>query len=164
MKKTLLVLFAICHFLFLFAQDDKTQDVSPDPTGVKAVSGDLFIGGKKNFSTGIKDQERTNTCWSFATTSLVESQVFKNRLGAYDLSEMFTVRNIYIEKARNYILRQGHAQFSEGGLGHDVIRAYTTYGAVPQNVYPGLLKGEMVYDHQLFFKELKKRYEKKENT
>ena len=49
-----------------------------------------------------------------------------------DLSEMFSVRNIYIEKAQNYILRQGHTQFGEGGLGHDQIRAVALYGAMPR--------------------------------
>ena len=156
MKKSLLLIVAFCNAAILFAQDDKSQDVSPDASGVKAIAGESFTAAKKNSATKIKDQERTNTCWSFATTSLVESQVIKNKLGAYDLSEMFTVRNIYIEKAKNYILRQGHAQFSEGGLGHDVIRAYAEYGAVPDQVYNGLVNGEKVYDHQELYKELKK--------
>ena len=156
MKKSLLLIVAFCNAAILFAQDDKSQDISPDASGVKAIAGESFTAAKKNSATKIKDQERTNTCWSFATTSLVESQVIKNKLGAYDLSEMFTVRNIYIEKAKNYILRQGHAQFSEGGLGHDVIRAYAEYGAVPDQVYNGLVNGEKVYDHQELFKELKK--------
>ncbi len=156
MKKLLLLIVAFCNAAILFAQDDKSQDVSPDASGVKVISGESFTGAKKNSATKIKDQERTNTCWSFATTSLVESQAIKNKLGAYDLSEMFTVRNIYIEKAKNYVLRQGHAQFSEGGLGHDVIRAYAEYGAVPDQVYNGLVNGEKVYDHQELYKELKK--------
>ena len=156
MKKSILLLVAFCNAAILFAQDDKFQDVSPDASGVKAIAGESFTGAKKNSATKIKDQERTNTCWSFATTSLVESQAIKNKLGAYDLSEMFTVRNIYIEKAKNYVLRQGHAQFSEGGLGHDVIRAYAEYGAVPDQVYNGLVNGEKVYDHQELYKELKK--------
>ena len=156
MKKLLLFIVAFCNVAFVFAQDDKSQDISPDASGVKAIAGETFTGAKKNSATKIKDQQRTNTCWSFATTSLVESQAIKNKLGAYDLSEMFTVRNIYIEKAKNYILRQGHAQFSEGGLGHDVIRSYAEYGAVPDQVYNGLVKDEKVYDHQELYKTLKK--------
>jgi bleomycin hydrolase len=156
MKKLILLLVAFCNAAILFAQDDKSQDISPDASGVKAIAGETFTGAKKNSATKIKDQERTNTCWSFATTSLVESQAIKNKMGAFDLSEMFTVRIIYIEKAKNYILRQGHAQFSEGGLGHDVIRAYAEYGAVPDQVYNGLVNGEKVYDHQELYKALKK--------
>jgi bleomycin hydrolase len=150
--------FLICAFtaLSLKAQPGQQYDVTPDPTGVKAASGDDFVGAKKSFNTGIKDQQRTSTCWSFSTTSLVESQTYKNRLGAYDLSEMYTVRCMYLEKAKNYILRQGHAQFSEGGLGHDLIRSYSTYGALTQQAYSGLPNGEQLYDHQLMFKALNK--------
>ena len=71
------------------------------------------------------------------------------------LIEMFTVRNIYIEKAKNYILRQGHAQFGEGGLNHDMIRAVGTYGAIPEVVYSGLVNGQKEYNHQKLFTRLK---------
>lgn len=154
MKKYLLVFTLLSVTTSIVAQPGQQSEVSPDPTGVKAASGDDFVGAKKSFNTGIKDQQRTGTCWSFSTTSLVESQTYKNKLGAYDLSEMYTVRNIYTEKAKNYVLRQGHAQFSEGGLGHDMIRAVSLYGAVPEQAYTGLPKGEQVYDHQVMFKEL----------
>jgi bleomycin hydrolase len=85
----------------------------------------------------VKNQGNTGTCWCFSTTSLIESQCVKNNLGDFDLSEMFSVRNTYVEKAKNYILRQGKAQFSEGGLGHDLINAIAKYGAVPEKIYSG---------------------------
>ena len=156
MKRLFLSVISVTTILFSFAQNDRLQEVSPDPTGVKAISGTDFIQGKKNSTTKIKDQERTGTCWSFSTTSLVESQTIKNKLGAFDLSEMFAVRNIYVEKAKNYMLRQGHAQFSQGGLGNDVIRSIATYGAMPETAYSGLISGEKVFDHEIMFKELKK--------
>jgi len=98
----------------------------------------------------------TGTCWCFATTSLVESEEIRKENKEIDLSEMFTVRNMYIEKAKNYILRNGRAQFGEGGLGHDEIRAVASYGAVPLNVYTGLLNGATNYDHQILFSALQK--------
>jgi len=67
---------------------------------------------------------------------------------------MYTVRNIYVDKAKNYILRGGKAQFSEGGLGHDEIRAAAAYGAVPLSEYSGLINGEKSYNHQKLFHEL----------
>jgi bleomycin hydrolase len=97
--------------------------------------------------TPVKDQGATGTCWSFSTVSLVESQTIKANLGEFDLSEMFVVRNIYVEKAKNYILRQGAAQFSPGGLGNDVIHAMSKYGAVPENVYKGIVLGNARHDH-----------------
>lgn len=105
--------------------------------------------------TPIKDQSETGTCWSFSTTSLVESQTLKAKLGEFDLSEMFMVRNIYLEKARNYILRQGAAQFGPGGLGNDVINSMAKYGALPESVYSGLLLGETSHNHSELDKKLK---------
>lgn len=105
--------------------------------------------------TSVKNQANSGTCWSFSTTSLVESQSIKNGLGKFDISEMYTVRNIYLEKARNYILRQGAAQFGPGGLGHDVIHAIENYGAVPESVYSGLLLGAKAHDHSKLDTKLK---------
>ncbi len=106
-------------------------------------------------ATSVKNQAATGTCWCFSSTSLIESQCIKKNIGELDLSEMFTVRNIYIEKAKNYILRQGHAQFGEGGLGHDLIRAIATYGAVPETVYSGLKPGEKAHNHVKLAAQLK---------
>lgn len=105
--------------------------------------------------TPVKDQAETGTCWSFSTTSLLESQTLRSKLGEFDLSEMFIVRNIYMDKARNYILRQGNAQFGPGGLGNDVINGIAKYGAVPENVYSGLLLGKKSHNHQELDSKLK---------
>src|SRR5438046_3994306 len=105
-------------------------------------------------ATPVKNQAMTGTCWCFATTSLVESEEIRKDKKEIDLSEMFTVRNMYIEKAKNYILRGGKAQFGEGGLGHDEIRAVANYGAMPLSEYTGLLHGETSYNHQQLFNEL----------
>ncbi len=97
--------------------------------------------------TSVKSQDRTGTCWSFATTSFLESELLRMGKGEHDLSEMFTVRTIYEDKARNYILRQGKANFGQGSLAHDVLRAVSLAGVVPQEVYSGLLPGQKRYDH-----------------
>lgn len=107
-------------------------------------------------ATPVKNQAMTGTCWCFSSTSLLESQCLQQNIGEMDLSEMFTVRNIYIEKARNYILRQGHAQFGEGGLGHDLIRAVATYGAMPESAYSGLINGNKMHNHQAMSASLQK--------
>lgn len=155
MKRFFLSALSFLSFSFAIAQEDRTKEVSPEAVSRSMTNGE-FTTTKKNYATPVKDQARTGTCWSFSTTSLVESQVIKNKLGTYDLSEMYTVRNIYMEKGKNYILRQGHTQFSEGGLGHDVIRAIARYGAVPENVYTGMKPGETIHDHGAMFKELKR--------
>jgi len=156
MNRIIIVALFVLNVLQVSAQRKPINDVSPDPSGVKAISGDWFLNGKKNFSTSIKDQQQTNTCWSFSTTSLVESEAYKNKLGVLDLSEMYVVRKIYLEKAVNYLLRQGKAQFSEGGLGHDVIHAISTYGAIAQSGYNGLINGQQTYQHAQMFADLKR--------
>ncbi len=87
--------------------------------------------------TPVEDQQQSNTCWSFATSSFLESELLRTGHPAFDLSEMYFVRQIYLDKARNYLLRQGKANFAPGGLSHDVIHAFDAYGAVPEDVYPG---------------------------
>lgn len=104
--------------------------------------------------TDVKSQDRTGTCWSFATTSFIESELIRKGKTNLDLSEMFIVRNIYIQKAKNYILRQGKANFSQGSLAHDQINALTQYGVVPESLYPGNLV-DSKHDHSELEKVLK---------
>jgi len=92
---------------------------------------------KNNATTTVKNQGQSGTCWNYSTTSLIESEEIRKGLGELNLSEMFAARNVYIEKAINYILRQGKAQFGEGGLGHDLIQATEKYGAMPQEAFQG---------------------------
>ncbi|MEO7522928.1 MAG: C1 family peptidase [Ferruginibacter sp.] len=150
MKRIILFSLLVCTGIFSNAQDK--ADLSVKPAMIQSSDFTLL---KNNAATSVKNQGSTGTCWAFSTTSLLESQLLKNNLGTLNLSEMFTVRNIYVEKAKNYILRQGHAQFSEGGLGHDVIRAIANYGAMPDDAYSGLLPGQAKLDHQKMSKELK---------
>jgi bleomycin hydrolase len=106
-------------------------------------------------STKIKNQCNTGTCWSFATTSFIESELMRMGHGDIDLSEMFVVRNVYQDKAENYLLRQGRANFSQGSLSHDMIRVMGQNGVVPEGEYSGLLAGEEKHDHSEMERGLK---------
>ncbi|HEY0434343.1 MAG TPA: C1 family peptidase, partial [Chitinophagaceae bacterium] len=55
-----------------------------------------FFDVKTLKATSVKNQAMTGTCWCFATTSLVESEEIRKENKAIDLSEMFTVRNMYV--------------------------------------------------------------------
>ncbi len=146
MKRLLFFLPSLIVTTFLFAQSQSQQ--------LQILSRPEFFDVKTVKATTVKNQAMTGTCWCFSTTSLLESDEIRKDKQEIDLSEMFTVRNIYIEKAKNYILRQGHAQFGEGGLSHDMIRATGTYGAIPLSLYTGLVNGQTEYNHQELFSKL----------
>ena len=97
--------------------------------------------------TEVKNQSRTGTCWSFATASFIESELLRMGKGEHNLSEMYVVHNIYKDKAMNYILRQGKANFSQGSLSHDLIRMIARKGVMPEAVYSGLLSDEKSHNH-----------------
>ncbi len=97
--------------------------------------------------TGVKSQDQTGTCWCFASASFIESELMRRGKGKHELSEMFIVNNIYFDKAQNYVLRKGKAQFSEGALAHDFLNAAGKYGLVPDEVYSGLTDGDQKHNH-----------------
>ncbi|MEO0405019.1 MAG: C1 family peptidase, partial [Bacteroidota bacterium] len=98
-------------------------------------------------ASSTKDQCRTGTCWSFATTSFLESELIRMGKGNIDLSEMYNVRMTYPEKVKSYIRFQGKTQFGPGSLSHDVINVIAKHGVVPESVYSGLKNGETVHNH-----------------
>jgi len=97
--------------------------------------------------TDVKSQDSTGTCWCFASASFIESELMRQGKGKHELSEMFIVNNIYFDKAQNFLLRKGKAQFSEGALAHDFLNAAGTYGLVPDEVYSGLTDGDQRHNH-----------------
>jgi bleomycin hydrolase len=92
---------------------------------------------KKLDATSVKDQYHSGTCWCFSTSSFLESELLRMGKGQYDLSEMYTVRMDWKEKAIRYVQLHGHLSWGQGGEFHDVIRILKEYGAVPQSAYPG---------------------------
>jgi len=99
-------------------------------------------------------QGQTGTCWSFSSTSFLESEILRITGKKIDLSEMYNVRHTYPKKAYNYIMRQGNAQFGEGGLNHDVIFSARESGIVPVSAFSGLTEGQKSHNHAEMVKEL----------
>lgn len=98
-------------------------------------------------TTPVISQGRTGTCWSFSATSFLESEIVRLKGEEINLSEMYSVRNTYSDKADNYIMRQGKAQFSQGGLAHDVMNSIRKNGIVPVEVFSGLPEGKSYHNH-----------------
>lgn len=97
--------------------------------------------------TPVKDQNRSGTCWSFATVSFFESELLRLGKGTHDLSEMFFVHHAYVTKADRYVRYHGSSNFGPGGQAHDVIDVMRKHGIADQALYPGLYKGENKHDH-----------------
>ncbi len=108
----------------------------------------------------VKNQGNTGTCWSFATCSMLESELLRNGKKEIDLSEMYIVRCAYIEKAVLYVRLHGKYNFDEGGEAHDVINMMRKYGLLPLNEYPGKKDDEKMYDHSKMKNDLKNYLDK----
>ena len=137
MKKFILLALFIISYNFILAQQYEFTTVIDIP------------------ASSVKSQGKTGTCWSFSTSSFLESEI--KRLSGLDIniSEMYIVRTTYDDKAWNYTMRQGNAQFSEGGLAHDLMNAVSKNGLVPQEAFTGLFGEQIIYDHTKIVPKLK---------
>lgn len=58
-------------------------------------------------STSLKNQQSSGTCWSFATTSYIETEALRLGKDSLSLSPMFYVAPTYINKAEGFIRTKG---------------------------------------------------------
>lgn len=89
-------------------------------------------------ATPVKNQASTGTCWCFATTSFMESELLRMGKGEYDLSEMFIVRQKYMNQLEDNYLRRGNGNINQGSLAHTWKNAYLQVGIVPEEAYHGI--------------------------
>jgi bleomycin hydrolase len=99
-------------------------------------------------------QDKTSTCWCFATTSFFESELKRLGRGEFKLSELYTVYWEFLEKARGFIQKKGDQLFTAGSEHNAVIARMKEYGAVPASAYSGLLPGQTEHDHSQLHKEI----------
>ena len=83
-------------------------------------------------NTPVQNQGSSGTCWSYSTNSFLESEMIKAGKQPVVLSQLFSARNAYVEKGKNYVRMHGAVSLGDGGALHDVINMYRKYGAVPQ--------------------------------
>ncbi|MCA1757184.1 MAG: C1 family peptidase [Bacteroidales bacterium] len=98
-------------------------------------------------ATSVKNQARTGTCWCFATTSFIESELMRMGKGEFDLSEMFVVRHNYMDRLKDNYLRRGKGNLGPGSLAHDWMRVFANDGIVPDAAYSGLVNGNTAHNH-----------------
>lgn len=141
MKKTL-----ICCLLLLsasqamFAQDNLVNSLKTNQSDSSKA--------KFRFNTlinlensPVKNQGSSGTCWSYSGNSFLESEMMRNGKEFVDISEIYTARCAYIERAIAYVRMHGAIGWGDGAELHDVIQTYKKYGAVPYEVYTGLNYG-----------------------
>lgn len=120
---------------------DDPKVVNADSTGFK------FTDVKIVPTTPVKDQNKSGTCWAFSGISTIEDDLLRKGKGEIDLSEMFVVRNAYIDKAKKYMRTNGQINFAQGGSFEDVLEMTRRYGAMPEEAYAGLNYGEKKHSH-----------------
>ena len=99
-------------------------------------------------------QHYTGTCWSFAGTSLLESEVIRITGVEIKLSEIHTVYHEYLAKAARYLAERGESAFGEGSQTNAVTRMWKEHGACPKIVYDGVINEDGLHDHIRMFREM----------
>jgi bleomycin hydrolase len=131
MRKSIIIA-GILASTSIFAQDDL----------IKKVIGNASIQSKFIFKdvidldrTSVKNQGSAGTCWSFSGNSFIESEMIRMKKKPVDIAEIFTARQVYLSKARNYILLGGNMGLGDGAELHDVMNIIRKNGAMPQSAY-----------------------------
>ncbi len=144
MKKTLAMM--LCGTAMVAAAQAPADSAATDTVKGFGFVDEIVIPG-----TSVKDQNQTGTCWCFSGSSFYENEIRKATGDSIDLSEMYTVRKCYEDKADRYVRMYGAINFAQGGSALDLPYVWSTYGAMPEEVYKGLNYGEDSHVHGELF-------------
>lgn len=130
-RKSWLVL-GLMSSVSLFAQDELIKKVI---NNASLNSKFEFREVTNIFTTSVKSQGSAGTCWSYSGNSFLETEMIRNGKQPVDLAEIFTARQVYLGKARNFVLFNGNLGLGDGGETHDVLNIFRKNGAMPQQAY-----------------------------
>jgi aminopeptidase C len=142
MKNLLFAVVALSLLTAPLSAQKKNKETAVTPEGYK------FTTVVSLPATPVKNQSATGTCWCFATTSFMESELLRLGKGEYDLSEMFVVRNTYENRIRDNYLREGRGNLGEGSLSPSWVRVFNEDGIMPQEAYTGISYDSPVHNHR----------------
>lgn len=129
MKKLILSIALIGAAIPSFAQGYQFSDIVRNPV------------------SPVKNQASTGTCWCFSTISFLEAELIRTGKGVYDLSEMFVVRQKYMNQLEDNYYRRGKGNLGQGSLSHTALNAIRQVGIVPEEVYDGINYDSPTHNH-----------------
>lgn len=100
-------------------------------------------------------QGNSGTCWAYAATSFIESEIYRKNNIKVKLSELYVVYCEYLEKAQAFVNTKGNTFLGEGSEPNAILRIMSKYGLMPQEAYNGLHIGEKFNNHSEMFNEIK---------
>jgi len=102
-----------------------------------------------------KSQGSTGTCWCFAATSFLESEIMRQQSLSIDLSEMYFVYWEYVDRALDFVKTRGETYFEQGSEANALKRLIPKYGCVPESAYPGKPDYREFHSHSDMLAEMK---------
>ena len=124
--------------------------------GVQAADEIVFTTVLENGITPVKNQNRSGTCWDYATIGFIEAELLRTTGKVYDLSEMFVANKDYVDCAEYHVRMHGSSRFSEGGSADDVFEVIDRHGICPEEAMarPGSMIGDTLANFTEFFATL----------
>lgn len=106
------------------------------------------------------NQDSTLICWSFSTSSFLESEMERLGMDPVRLSVVYPVYYVFVEKAKRYIQTRGASRFAPGDLFTGVLDIVRTYGAIPADAYGNKVEGSNTFNHNALYRELSQLMER----
>lgn len=112
-----------------------------------------FTTTLENKITSIKNQNRSGTCWDYATCGFFEGEILRATGKTVDLSEMFVASKDYVDCAIYNVREHGDSRFSQGGSCDDVLDVIRNHGICPESAMakPGSMIGDTLANFNEFF-------------
>lgn len=130
------------------ARDEAKREIRFDISNIERPTGpEAFETQAWHFPP--TPQYLTGSCWSFSSTSFIESEIHRLSGQEIKLSEMWTVYWEFVNKARGYVATRGESYFNQGSQTAALLRVYREHGVVPRADYEGVLAEDGRFDHSL---------------
>ena len=111
----------------------------------------LALGSLSTFAQGYQFTDVVKV----PATPVKESELLRMGKGTYDLSEMFIVRQKYMNQLQDNYVRQGRGNIGQGSLSHTFMNAFNQVGIVPEEVYSGINYDSDRHNHAEMVKYIK---------